>query len=161
MLPRIQTILPKKLIGKRLKMSFADYRIEQLWKSFSPRRKEIVNYLTNDLISMAIYPKNHFTEFRPDNEFERWATAEVSDFNMVLHEMETYILPGGLYAVFHHQGDAKEFFRTMQFIFETWLPDSGYELDDRPHFEILSEKYKNNDSGSEEEIWIPVKSKIS
>lgn len=32
-----------------------------------------------------------------------------------------------------------------------------YEIDFRPHFEILGEKYKNNDPGSEEEVWIPVR----
>ena len=34
-----------------------------------------------------------------------------------------------------------------------------YILDNRPHFEVLGGKYKNNDSNSEEEIWIPVKQK--
>jgi AraC family transcriptional regulator len=29
-------------------------------------------------------------------------------------------------------------------------------LDDRPHFEVLGEKYKNNDPTSEKEIWIPI-----
>jgi AraC family transcriptional regulator len=37
------------------------------------------------------------------------------------------------------------------------LPASGYELDDRPHFEILGERYKNNDPDSEEELWFPVR----
>jgi len=32
-------------------------------------------------------------------------------------------------------------------------------LDNRPHFEVLGEKYKNGDPESEEEIWIPVKEK--
>jgi AraC family transcriptional regulator len=34
-----------------------------------------------------------------------------------------------------------------------------YFLDDRPHFEILGDKYKNGDPDSEEEIWIPIKQK--
>jgi AraC family transcriptional regulator len=37
------------------------------------------------------------------------------------------------------------------------LPKSEYELDYRPHFEILGEKYKNNDQLSEEDIFIPIK----
>jgi AraC family transcriptional regulator len=41
--------------------------------------------------------------------------------------------------------------------FSTWLPDSEYRLDVRPHFEVLGEKYKNDDPESEEEIWIPIK----
>jgi AraC family transcriptional regulator len=39
------------------------------------------------------------------------------------------------------------------------LPNSAYALDDRAHFEVLGEKYKNNDPSSEEEIWIPIKVK--
>ena len=35
-----------------------------------------------------------------------------------------------------------------------------YTLDDRPHFEILGEKYKNQDPDSEEELWIPIKPKV-
>ena len=47
--------------------------------------------------------------------------------------------------------------KTFQYIFGTWMPDSGYKWDNRPQFEILGEKYKNNDPSSEEEIWIPIK----
>jgi len=32
-------------------------------------------------------------------------------------------------------------------------------LDDRPHFEVLGDKYKNADPDSEEEIWIPIRTK--
>lgn len=39
------------------------------------------------------------------------------------------------------------------------IPSSAYEVDQRPHVEILTEKYKHNDPNSEEEIWIPVKPK--
>ena len=39
----------------------------------------------------------------------------------------------------------------------TWIAKSDYNLDDRPHFEVLGEKYINADS--EEEIWIPIKKK--
>jgi AraC family transcriptional regulator len=35
------------------------------------------------------------------------------------------------------------------------LPGSEYFLDNRPHFEVLGDKYKNNDPTSEEEIWKP------
>ncbi|TQE66329.1 GyrI-like domain-containing protein [Leptospira noguchii] len=41
-------------------------------------------------------------------------------------------------------------------IFQEWLPNSGYKLEHRPHFELLGSKYKNNDPTSEEEVWIPI-----
>lgn len=159
MTPRIEKINENKLVGKRLTMSFANYRVGELWQSFMPKYKEIKNNLNSDLVSMAIYQSNHFTNFKPTNEFERGATVEVSDFNNVPREMETYMLPAGFYAVFLHKGDAKEFASTFRYILEVWLPGSDYFLDDRPHFEVLGEKYKNNDPQSEEEIWIPIKTK--
>jgi AraC family transcriptional regulator len=71
--------------------------------------------------------------------------------------METFTLKAGLYAVFLHKGAAVTATETFQHIFGIWLPKSEYILDNRPHFEILGEKYKNNDPSSEEEIWIPIK----
>lgn len=77
MQPRIETINKKKLIGQRLKMSLADYKISELWRTFSPKRKEITNNLNDDLISLVVYDSTHFTDFKPTNEFERWATRKV------------------------------------------------------------------------------------
>ena len=159
MTPRIEILNEKKLVGKRMTMSYAHYRIGQLWGSFMPRRKEIINNINNDLISLVVYKPTHFADFKPTNEFERWATVEVVDFNNVPDEMETYILPGGLYAVFLYKGTSTDISNFYQNIFTVWLPNSQYELDDRAHFEVLGEKYKNNDPSSEEEIWIPIKAK--
>jgi AraC family transcriptional regulator len=159
MTPKIQTSNEKKLVGKRMIMSYADYRIGQLWGSFMPRRKEITNSLNNDLISMVVYQPSHFIDFKPTNEFERWAAVEVDNFEHMPNEMETYTLSAGLYAVFLYKGTSTDIASFYQNIFTVWLPNSAYALDDRAHFEVLGEKYKNNDPSSEEEIWIPIKEK--
>ena len=49
--------------------------------------------------------------------------------------------------------------KIFEYIFKEWLPKSNYILDNRPHFEVLGENYKNDNADSEEEIWIPVKLK--
>lgn len=155
MKPRIENTKPKKLVGLSMKLSLANYNIVALWQRFGPRRKEIKNNLNNDSISLAIYAPHHFKDFKPTNEFERWATVEVSDFDDVPPGMETFELEGGLYAVFDYTGLNTD--NTIyRYIFEEWLPNSKYELDHRPHFEVLGKKYKNNDPDSEEEIWIPI-----
>ena len=154
---RIEIIEEKKLVGKKLTMSYANYRIGELWGRFMPRRKEITNNLSNELVSLVLYNSNHFNDFNPTNEFERWAAVEVEDFANVPAEMETFVLSSGLYAVFHYIGSTDGIASFYQNIFTVWLPNSEYELDDRPHFEILGEKYKNNDPLSEEDIWIPIK----
>ncbi len=159
MSPIIELINEKKLVGKRMTMSYADYRVGELWANFMPKRKEITNKLTNDLISLVVYSSTHFADFKPTNEFERWATLEVTSFDNVPDEMETFILSSGLYAVFHYTGLSTGISSFYQNIFTVWLPNSGYNLDSRAHFEVLGEKYKNNDPSSEEEIWIPIKAK--
>lgn len=158
MKPRIETTNKKLLVGTHLTMSFADYNVADLWKSFIPRRNEIINNLSTDLISLVVYSPTHFVNFIPTNKFERWATVEVSSLENVPKEMETFTLNGGLYAVFDYKGLNTDN-SIYQYIFSIWLPSSDYVLDDRPHFEILGAKYKNNDPTSEEEIWIPIKTK--
>jgi AraC family transcriptional regulator len=157
MQPKIKIISEKKLIGKRMSMTFANNKTMELWRSFMPRRKEIKTNMNGELISMQVYTRNiDYSNFNPHTEFEKWATVEVFDFNAVPTDMDIYTLPAGLYAVFDYTGlnnDTKIF----EYIFRTWLPNSIYQLDNRPHFEILSDKYKNNGSDSEEEIWIPIK----
>ena len=108
---------------------------------------------------MQVYPSTHFMNFKPTNEFVKWATVEVADHTNIPKDMEGFTLPGGLYAVFDYKGSSADP-SIFQYIFGTWLPSSEYALDDRPHFEVLGEKYKNNDPTSEEEIRIPVKRKV-
>ena len=158
MKPRIEVIKEKMLIGNRLTMSLANNRTGELWRSFMPRRREISKPISNNLISMQVYKPTYFTEFNPAAEFEKWAAIEVSDYNNVPEDLETFTLTGGLYAVFDYRGLSTDS-SIFQYIFGTWLPNSDYLLDNRPHFEILGDKYKNDDPTSEEEIWIPVRQK--
>lgn len=157
--PRIEILKEKKLVGKCLAMSFADYRIGELWASFMPKKKEINHLMSSDLISMVVYSPNHFLDFQPTHVFDRWATVEVANFDQVPEGLETFVLSSGLYAVFHYTGSASGISAFYQEIFTVWLPNSEFDLDDRPHFEVLGDKYKNNDPTSEEDIWIPIKNK--
>lgn len=158
MVPKFRIIPEKKLIGKRLTMTLAESKMRELWSSFMPDRNQILNSISTDLISMVVYKQGHFASFHPSKEFERWAAMEVSNFENVPMGMESVVIPLGNYAVFEYIGlhsDPAPF----QYIFGNWLPNSEYELDDRPHFEVLGPKYKNNDPKSEEEIWIPIRLK--
>ncbi len=158
--PRIEQLTEKKLVGMWLKMTHSNNRTFELWRSFMPRRREIANHVTHDLISMQVYDSTFdFSKFNPEAEFVKWAAIEVTDFNSIPHKMEPFTLASGMYAVFIHKGAASTGYKTFQYIFGTWLPNSEYVLDQRPHFEILGEKYKNEDPDSEEEVWIPIREK--
>ncbi len=157
MTPRLETLSPRKLVGKRLAMSFAHDRTAELWRSFRMEQKGIVNAVGSDFLSVNVYGAAF--DFGPDTPFEKWATVEVTDFELVPDGMEAFPLPGGLYAVFHHRGPASEGPRVFGYLFGTWLPASAYTLDDRPHFEVLGPAYRPDDPAAEEAIYIPIRPK--
>lgn len=153
----IKSIEPVLLVGYKLPMSFENNRTFELWNSFMPRRKEITNTLNTDLYCVQEYEPD--VVFNNATSFTKWATAPVSQFNSVPKDMHTITIPSGLYAVFTYKGLPANFAKTFNDIFFEWLPNSIYQLDNRPHFEILGSKYKNNDPTSEEDIYIPIKLK--
>jgi AraC family transcriptional regulator len=157
---RVEFIQEKKIIGQRLEMTFADNKTFSLWSGFMPRRKEITGTVSPDLISMQVYGENFdFINFDINRTFEKWAAMEAGDFENIPENMEACIIPSGYYAVFTHKGPANEGEKTFRYIFGKWLPESGFHLDNRPHFEILGSRYKQNSPDSEEEFWIPVRQK--
>jgi len=153
--------LPKKiLIGKSLRMSLTDNKTPQLWRSFMTQKTSVKNAIGTDLYSIQVYDEEHsFENFNPDSEFTKWAAIEVENHNNIPNGFSSFVINNGLYAVFVHKGTISEFPKTMQFIFGHWLPSSMFELDRRPHFEVLGEKYKNGSPDSEEEVWIPIRKK--
>ena len=160
MSPIVKTLLEKKLVGKFTKMTIAQNTTAQLWEKFMVERDAIKNVIDADLYSIQVYDQNlKFKDFNPSTEFIKWACIEVSDFTNVPINFKPYLLEGGLYAVFVHRGLASDFHKTFEYIFSKWLPTSKYTVDSRAHFEVLSHLYKNNDSTSEEEVWIPIKIK--
>jgi AraC family transcriptional regulator len=155
--PRFESLKEKKLVGKYVTMSLANNKTFDLWRSFMPERMKIQNRISNDMISMRVY--SELLQLKNiEQQFEKWAVVEVSDFDNVADGMKTFILKEGLYAVFDYKGLNTDN-RIFIYIFNEWLPNSNYELDERPHFEVLGEKYRNNDPESEEEIWIPIRPK--
>lgn len=154
--PEITTIQELKISGIKLEMSLTVNRTAELWKRFMNLLFSKKNIIPVKMISLQVYPENYFKEFNPDATFKKYAAVETKVFDRVPEELETFTVPASLYAVFHYKGlntDPSIF----QYIYQQWLPVSGYQLDNRPHFEILGDKYKNGDPDSEEDIYIPVK----
>lgn len=158
MQPTIKIIPAKKLIGHRTTMSLVNNKTATLFSGFMPKRKEIKNAISDVIVSLKNYPSDYFQNFSPATLFDKWALLEVSDFNTVPEGMETFEVQEGLYAVFHYKGLNTDH-RIFDYIFREWLPGSEYILDNRPHFDLLGPKYKNNDPESEEDLYIPIKKK--
>ena len=152
----IKEITGKVLIGINLEMSLVENRTFELFSTFMPRRKEIVDVIDSRVYDLRVYKNNYFDNFSPSNLFIKWALVEVLNDTSIPQNMDSYKLVGGKYAVFIQDGEKKDP-NVFQTIFTEWLPNSEYELDHRPHFEILSVSNIKNDPNGKEEIWIPVK----
>ena len=154
--PSIRTLSSRLLVGMSMEMSVADNRTSELWRHFMENRHKIEARSNEDYISLQVYGEDYFHAFNPQSIFTKWAAVEVSEYTVPVEDMEKFTLEGGLYAVFDYKGmpGNPEIF---QYIFTEWLPGSGYRLDNRPHFEVIGNKYKANSPESEEEIWIPIK----
>lgn len=160
--PSIKSLTETKLIGKKVRMNFLNNQVQQLWKSFMPRKKEIHNSIDEDLYSVDVYDSlSYFDSFNPATEFDKWAAVKVIDLETIPDQMEELIIPTGLYVVFPFKGTDNEAPAMYQYIIGNWIPSSIYELDLRPHFALMGEKYKNNDPDSEEEFWIPINPRSS
>lgn len=158
--PKIIEIEERKLLGMRVETTLAENKTLELWKNFKPRVKEIKTRTDTDFYSVQIFEKGlKFENLTPATAFEKWAAVRVEHLENVPDKMKSLIIPRGKYAVFVHQGTPQEFAKTAAFIFGKWLPNSSFDLDERPHFEIMSADYRSDDPKAEEEIWIPVKDK--
>ena len=157
MTPKIVTIPAKKLIGYSVEMSLLDNQTQTIWQLFMPRLKEIKNAVSADLFSLQNYPDDYFTNFTPETIFTKWAAVEVKNFENIPEGFEKLEIPSGKYAVFLHKGNTEMFAKTAQYIYTEWLPNSGFQLDNKPHFEVLGDNYLGHENPeSEEEVWIPI-----
>ena len=162
MSPRIEHIEEKKLVGLHIQTTLADNQTPALFRSFISRRREPENRLNANIYSVQVYDTSiDFRSFTPTTPFEKWAAVEVAAFGELPPGMEALIVPAGLYAVFLYKGLPQDFPSTAQYIFGTWLPQSEYIPDNRPHFEIMSPAYRPDDPAAEEEVWVPVKRRES
>jgi AraC family transcriptional regulator len=157
--PKIEKLQKMQLVGKHITMSLSNNRTAELWGAFMPVRDSVLRRANGNYYSVEVYPKGYFEHFNPNTEFEKWAAVKVEEVTDLPEAMESLTVPEGLYAVFPFKGTPANVPQFMQQIFGVWLPHSKYQLDNRPHFALMGEKYKNNDPESEEDFWVPVRLK--
>ncbi|MFA0962302.1 GyrI-like domain-containing protein [Roseivirga sp. BDSF3-8] len=147
------------LAGMPMEMSLNKDQTNILWQAFMPRRQAIPQPIGHDLYSVEIYPSGfEMATFDNSTVFTKWAAVRVASADNLPRNMKPLQIPKGRYAVFIHHGVAKDFSKTAAFIYEEWLPKSGYMLDQRPHFEVMGKKYYGPiDPRSQEEVYIPVR----
>lgn len=160
MKPKIVEIHRKTLVGMNTMTSLADNRIPQLWENFMARAHEIQENKKTGYYEVHPYDGNFKMEdYTETMEFEKWATVEVDTIRDVPENMKAHLLTGGKYAMFVHKGSMSNVQLSFDYIYGTWLPNSGYEFDLRDDFERYDpQKYFGpGHPDSEMEIYVPIK----
>jgi AraC family transcriptional regulator len=89
--------------------------------------------------------------------FDYIAGVEVSDFSDLPREFSSVRIPEQRYAVFTHRDHISTIRRTVNTIWNQWLPASGLKAADAPNFERYDENFDPLTGNGGLEIWIPVK----
>ena len=89
--------------------------------------------------------------------FDYIAGVEVSDFSDLPREFAKVRIPEQRYAVFTHRDHISTIRRTVNTIWNHWLPASGLKAADAPNFERYDENFDPLTGNGGLEIWIPVR----
>jgi AraC family transcriptional regulator len=88
--------------------------------------------------------------------FDYIAGVEVADFTDLPREFQRARIPAQKYAVFAHGGHISDIRRTVNTIWNHWLPASGFEVADAPNFERYGEEFDPDTGHGGFEIWVPI-----
>ena len=89
--------------------------------------------------------------------FDYIAGVEVPDFSDLPREFASVRIPEQKYAVFTHRDHISTIRRTINTIWNQWLPASGMKAADAPNFERYDENFDPLTGNGGLEIWIPVR----
>jgi len=89
--------------------------------------------------------------------FDYIAGVEVTDFSDLPREFAHVRIPEQKYAVFTHGDHISTIRRTINTIWNHWLPSSGLKVADAPNFERYDTNFDPLSGNGGPEIWVPVK----
>jgi AraC family transcriptional regulator len=89
--------------------------------------------------------------------FDYISGVEVSDFSDLPRQFARVRIPEQRYAVFIHSDHISTIRRTVNTIWNHWLPASGLKAADAPNFERYDENFNPVTGDGGLEIWVPIK----
>ncbi|MEN0036567.1 MAG: GyrI-like domain-containing protein [Cellvibrio sp.] len=152
--PRIEQAGPLLVAGLREQLDeHMAEKIPQLWKTLVACWDEIPQRVGSADYGLCIRVD--------DCEYYYMAACSVWDFTGLPEKFSPFIIPSQTYAVFVHQGSVRLLCNTIDYAFDQWLPESGYQhaaaLDNRLHFfERYGEQFNPEIGEGDIEIWLPI-----
>ncbi len=91
-----------------------------------------------------------------EGNFDYVCGLEVKDFTDVANGLARLRIPAQRYAVFRHAGHVSAIRRTVNAIWNDWLPRSGHTVADAPNFERYGTDFDPIRGTGTIEIWLPL-----
>jgi AraC family transcriptional regulator len=149
--PRFETSKPLLVagLGERCTHENGGAGIPNQWQRFHHKVDEIPDRVGNIAYGVCCNGDD-------SGNFDYIAGVEVSDFSDLPREFSRVRIPAQKYAVFTHSEHISTIRRTVNTIWNHWLPSSGIKAADAPNFERYDEKFDPATGNGGLEIWIPV-----
>ena len=146
-------------VGKVFERNKTEEIGDLLWPRLMKRFDEIPNKLGkgDDFYITYGVCKEIWRDNQIQDHFNYYAGVEVEKGTTPPEGMELLYIPAQKYAVFTHRGGIKDLSLTNQYIWGTWLPQSGHELAPASDLEVYPAAFNPDVNESEMEIWIPLK----
>lgn len=125
--------------------------IPDLWDKFIPEIGKIPGQKSEVTYGICCNPDGK-------GGFEYIAGVEISKLDDLPDKYRWVEVQPQHYAVFEHKGSLDQLPQTFQYIWKTWLPQSGYQAADAPEFERYSEDFNPKLNTGVLEIWLPLQS---
>jgi AraC family transcriptional regulator len=124
--------------------------IPSQWQRFLPHFGNVPGQLNRKAYGV----KYNFDDL--DN-FDYLCGVEVADFTRVPQGWTNLRVPEQRYAVFTHSGHVSTIRRTWSAVWNAWLPTSGHDVADAPHFELYDETFNSQTGMGGLELWVPIR----
>lgn len=155
--PEIVELPPRTFVGMRTRFFSVDSeknnigdRLPPLWEAFLPRMDEI-----GDVVAGPAY--GIVRQESADSDLLAYdAAMEVSSVLTVPEGMVRFDLPATTYARFTHTGPARDIDLTVNYVYSTWLTQSGHRHTYGADLEIYGDDYHPTDPGSVMAYAIPI-----
>jgi AraC family transcriptional regulator len=148
--PKIVSRPAFTVVGLKYRGKNENKEIPQLWDQLMPRAGEIAGRV-NPQVAYGV--EGNFD--MNSGEFDYLAGFEVSDENAAPAGMSVWRVPEQTYAVF--ACTLPTLMETMGHIYQTWLPQSGYQHGGGPEFEFYDEHFDPHDDRSTMYLYVPIR----
>ena len=124
--------------------------IPALWEKFTPHIGNVPGQKGDETYGVCF-------NFDGKGGFDYVAGVEISKLDDLPETYRWVEVQPQLYAVFEHKGPLDTLPQLFQYIFDTWVPQSGHQVLDAPELERYSEDYDPKRNTGALEIWVPIK----